>query len=79
MYGQWGQNCALVLRVGTSGVSGLCGLALSSEYKAREKAAYAEACLTPWWDELVAFASCGGSIVARLLTDPGHAPACEVV
>jgi len=30
------------------GVPGLCGLSLSSEYDARERAAYAEACLTPW-------------------------------
>jgi len=30
------------------GIAGLCGLAVSSKYNAREKAAYAEACLTPW-------------------------------
>ena len=31
------------------GFSGICGLALSSKYDAVEKAAYAEACLAPWW------------------------------
>ena len=28
--------------------SGPCGVALLSDYNATEKAAYAEACLTPW-------------------------------
>jgi len=30
------------------GIAGLCGLAVSSKYNPRERAAYAEACLTPW-------------------------------
>ena len=34
---------------------GRCGFTLSSKYNSREKAAYAEACLTPW--------PCGGIIV----------------
>ena len=30
------------------GTSGRCGSSLSSKYNTAEKAAYAEACLTPW-------------------------------
>lgn len=36
------------LCIAREGVSGICGLALSSEYDAVERAAYAEACLAPW-------------------------------
>lgn len=38
-----------------SDVPGRCGFTLSSQYNAREKVAYAEACLTPW--------PCGGVII----------------
>jgi len=38
-----GEEC-----VAKEGFSGICGLAVSSQYSAAEKAAYADACLTPW-------------------------------